>query len=286
MKIGVDLGGTKVKAGIEFNGEIIHQNTVFLQEKESMSATLTQLFDLIRPLTQHPIGSIGIGVPSVVDVEKGIVYNVANIPSWEKVALRDILEEEFNIPVYVNNDANCFSLGEHRYGVAQNYNSVVGMTIGTGLGSGIIIDNQLYNGANCGAGEIGLLPYREHNLEYYAGSNFFEAIHGTTALLVSNAALDGDKLALRLWHEFGVHLGFAIKAAMYTYDPEAIVLGGSIAKAYPFFEAGMREALEDFAYPETLRRINILQSQNDDIALLGAAALVSQEAKIPVTTLR
>ncbi len=282
MKIGVDLGGTKVKAGVESNGSIIQQSTIMLQKKESLSSTLAQLIDLIKPLTQYPVGSIGIGVPSVVDVERGIVYNVTNIPSWEKVELKYILEEEFNLPVSVNNDVNCFTLGEHLFGMAKDFNSVVGMTIGTGLGSGIIIDNQLYTGNNCGAGEIGLLPYREHNFEYYAGSNFFDSIHGISALEANQAALAGDKKALSLWAEFGVHLGFAIKAVMYVYDPEAIVLGGSIAKAYPLFKAGMLEALDDFAFPESLKRLKIFQSQNDNIALLGAAALVSQDLKVKV----
>lgn len=282
MKIGVDLGGTKVKAGVESNGSIIQQSTIMLQQKESLSSTLAQLIDLIKPLTQYPVSSIGIGVPSVVDVERGIVYNVTNIPSWEKVELKYILEEEFNLPVSVNNDVNCFTLGEHLFGMAKDYNSVVGMTIGTGLGSGIIIDNQLYTGNNCGAGEIGLLPYREHNFEYYAGSNFFDSIHGISALEANRAALAGDKKALSLWAEFGVHLGFAIKAVMYVYDPEAIVLGGSIAKAYPLFKAGMLEALDDFAFPESLKRLKIFQSQNDNIALLGAAALVSQDLKVKV----
>jgi glucokinase len=282
MKIGVDLGGTKIKAGVEKNGSIIRQNTIFLQQKDSLSATLTQLINLIKPLTDYPATSIGIGVPSVVDVERGIVYNVANIPSWEKVALRDILEEEFNLPVFVNNDVNCFTLGEHRFGVAKNYSSVVGMTIGTGLGSGLIIDNQLYIGHNCGAGEIGLLPYRDHNLEYYACSNFFDSIHGTTALEASQAALNGNKKALNMWAEFGVHIGCAIKAAMYVFDPEAIVLGGSISKAYPLFKAGMLETLNDFAYPQSLKRLKLLQSQDDDISMLGAAALVSQDLKVKV----
>jgi glucokinase len=282
MTIGVDLGGTKIKAGVEKNGSIIQQNTIFLRQKESLSATLSQLIDLIKPLTNYSATSIGIGVPSVVDTERGIVYNVANIPSWEKVALRDILEEEFNLPVFVNNDVNCFTLGEHRFGVAKDYNSVVGMTIGTGLGSGIIIDNQLYIGNNCGAGEIGMLPYRDHNFEYYACSNFFDAIHGTSALEASRAALAGDKKALSLWSEFGVHIGCAIKAVMYVFDPEAIVLGGSISKAYPLFKAGMLDALNDFAYPQSLKRLKIMQSQDDTISLLGAAALVSQDLKVKV----
>ena len=212
MTIGVYLGGTKIKAGVEKNGSIIQQNTIFLRQKETLPATLRQLIDLIKPLTDYPATSIGIGVPSVVDTERGIVYNVANIPSWEKVALRDILEEEFRLPVFVNNDVNCFTLGEHRFGMAKNYNSVVGMTIGTGLGSGIIIDNQLYIGNNCGAGEIGMLPYRDHNFEYYACSNFFDVVHGTSALEASRAALNGDTKALGLWAEFRCRLRFFLQA--------------------------------------------------------------------------
>ncbi|MFN8347379.1 MAG: ROK family protein [Spirosomataceae bacterium] len=280
MKIGVDLGGTKIKAGIESNGSIIRQNTILLKHKESLSATLAQLIDLIRSVNDGFATSIGIGVPSVVDTERGIVYNVANISSWEKVNLRDILEDEFGLPVFVNNDVNCFTLGEHRFGVAKGYASVVGMTIGTGLGSGIIIDNQLYIGNNCGAGEIGMLPYLDSNFEHYACSNFFEAIHGTTALEAGRAALAGSQKAMGLWAEFGRHLGCAIKAALYVYDPEVIVLGGSIAKAYPLFKAKMLETLNDFAYPQSLKRLQILQSQNEDIALLGAAELVPQEVKV------
>lgn len=238
MKIGVDLGGTKVKAGVEKNGSIVQQNTIMLQQKDSLSATLEQLIDLIRPLANYPVKSIGIGVPSVVDTKRGIVYNVTHIPSWEKVALRDILEEEFNLPVYVNNDVNCFTLGEHLFGVAKDFESVVGMALGTGLGSGIIIDNRLFVGNNCGAGEIGMLPYLDHNFEYYVCSHFFSVIHGTSALEASRAALSGDKKAMGLWEEFGQHLGAAIKAVLYIYDPEAIVLGGLSLKHFPSLKQG------------------------------------------------
>lgn len=274
MTIGVDLGGTNVRAGLVENGIILHQKSKALQEKDSLSATLAQLIDLIQPFINPSVSSIGIGVPSIVDVEQGIVYNVLNIPSWEEVALRDILEKEFDIPVIVNNDVNCFILGEHLFGLAQGYRSAVGMAIGTGLGSGVIIDNQLYMGSNCGAGEIGLLPYLDKNIESYAAGDFFQTIHGTTALEANQAALLGAKNALNLWADFGRHFGNAVKAVLYTYDPEVIILGGSIAKAYPFFKQTMFESMADFAYPVTLRRLKIFQSQNENIALLGAAALV------------
>ncbi|RFS18164.1 ROK family protein [Emticicia sp. C21] len=279
MNIGVDLGGTKIKAGVELNGSVIKQETTLLREKDSLSSTLQQLIDLIRPLMAYSASSIGIGVPSVVDTEKGIVYDVANIPSWKKVELKDILQEEFNVPVFVNNDVNCFALGESRFGVAKGFRSIVGVTTGTGLGSGIVIDDELYAGSNCGAGEIGLLPYLDKNIEYYASNNFFEAVHGITALEANQAAVAGDMHAIGLWEKFGIHLGVALKAVMYTYDPEAIVLGGSLAKAYPFFEAGMYQELNDFSFPQSLKRLKIFQSTDENIALLGAAALIPQELK-------
>lgn len=265
-----------MRVGLVDKGVLVRQRSRVLEQKDSLPATLAQLIDLIRPFVDSSVNSIGIGVPSVVDIDRGIVYNVANIPSWEEVALRDILEKVFDLPVFVNNDVNCFILGEHQFGLAKGYQSAVGMAIGTGLGSGIIIDNQLYAGSNCGAGEIGLLPYLDKTIESYAASSFFESIHGTTALEANQAARLGAKNALKLWAEFGKHFGVAVKAVLYTYDPEVIVLGGSIAKAYPFFRATMFEAMADFAYPVTLRRLTIVPSQNETIALLGAAALMRQ----------
>ncbi|AWV98514.1 ROK family protein [Arcticibacterium luteifluviistationis] len=273
MNIGVDLGGTKIKVGIASEGLILEQNTALLLQKDSLSSTLKQIKDLIRPHVSKNIDQIGIGVPSVVDTERGIVYNVTNIPSWEKVALKDILEEEFHLPTFVNNDVNCFTLGEHLFGQAKGYNTAVGLTLGTGLGAGIIIDNKLYKGFNTGAGEIGLLKYLEKNYEYYLGSSFFERNFGFNAREVFIASQDGNKWALDAYAEFGMHLGAAIQAVMYTYDPEVVVLGGSISHAFSFFENTMHEGLKDFEFPESLKNIKILKSNNENIALLGAAAL-------------
>lgn len=276
MNIGVDIGGTNMRAGIELGGAITRQHQVLLENKGSLSSTLSQLIDLIRPLTKYPVKGIGIGVPSVVNVDKGIVYNVMNIPSWEEVALRDILQEEFNLPVSVNNDVNCFTLGEHRFGLAKKYNSVVGMAIGTGLGSGIIINNNLYSGNNCGAGEIGMLPYRDSIFENYVCNRFFEDALGTDAFEAHEAAINGNHKAIEVWHEFGKHLGAVVKTVMYTYDPEAIVFGGSITKASRFFKDSMLESLKDFAYPQSVGKLTLLLSENENIALLGAAALINE----------
>ncbi|WP_149240759.1 ROK family protein [Dyadobacter sp. 32] len=274
MNIGVDIGGTNIRAGIELGGSITRQDHLLLQDKESLTSTLSQLVELIRPLTKYPVKGIGIGVPSVVNLDKGIVYNVMNIPSWEEVALRDIIQDEFNLPVSINNDVNCFILGEHRFGLAQKYKSVVGLALGTGLGSGIIIDNHLYTGNNCGAGEIGMLPYKDSILENYVCNRFFRNALNVDAHVAYQSALNGDTRALETWGEFGIHLGSVIKTVMYTYDPEAIVIGGSIAKAYQFFKASMSDSLRDFAYPDSIKRLTIMFSENQNIALLGAAALL------------
>jgi len=190
------------------------------------------------------------------------------------VPLKDILEAEFAIPVSVNNDVNCFVLGEHRFGCLRGMENVVGITSGTGLGSGIIMNSIPFYGTNCGAGEIGLLSYRDHTIEYYASGNFFQALHGMSAITAHSLAETGDERARHLWTEFGVHMGHAIKTVVYAYDPEAIVVGGSVSKAYRFFEASMMQSLEDFTFPESIKKLKVFQSLDENITLLGAAALV------------
>jgi glucokinase len=276
MTIGVDLGGTHIRAGIEEHGTIIHPRKEAFQTRRSLEQTLDQFVEFIRPLVSAQVSGIGIGVPSVVDVERGIVYNVVNIPSWVEVPLKDILEDEFRIPVCINNDVNCFVLGEHRYGAVKGFRNVVGISCGTGLGSGIIINNQLYNGLNCGAGEIGLLHYLDHNIEYYASGNLFSTQFNTTAELAHQRALDGDDESKGYWSQFGIHLAEAIKSVVLTYDPEAIVLGGSLSKAFSLFSTAMHASLSNFPYPKSMQRLRIFQSTKENITLLGAAALPGQ----------
>jgi glucokinase len=274
MFVGVDLGGTNVRAAIEVDGVIHSPRRNAFNTMGSLEDTLQELIDFIRPSVQRGVNGIGIGVPSVVDVEEGIVYNVMNIPSWERVPLKRILEDAFSVPVRVNNDVNCFVLGEHRFGLLKGFRNVVGMSCGTGLGLGVIINDALYVGNNCGAGEIGLLPYQEHTLEYYASGNFFPAFHGMTAADAHERAKEEDPVALEAWSQFGEHFAQAIKNVVLTFDPEAVVLGGSVSKAYPFFADSMKAALLDFTFGESMKRLKIFRSQNENAALLGAAALL------------
>jgi glucokinase len=255
--IGVDLGGTNVRAG-----KVVGQETV-LQE---ISETIAAVFD-------KTVSGIGIGVPSLVDVDKGIVYTVENIPSWQKVPLKDIIEQHFQVPVFVNNDANCFALGELYFGAGRGYRDLVGMVLGTGLGAGIVINGKLYCGRNCGAGEIGTIPYREHTVEYYCSGQFFWHQYGVDGGTLYEQARQGDASALEKFAVFGDNLGQVVMIALYAYDPEIIVLGGSASKAWPFFEASLRLRLKDYAWQHALARLILQPSQTSEIAVLGAAAL-------------
>ncbi len=273
-KIGIDLGGTKICAGIEHHGVIEHKRSALLTDKDSLTKSIGNLIDFIKPLVNGSVRGIGIGVPSVVDIDSGTVYNVTNIPSWKQVPIKSILQDAFNLPVFVNNDVNCFVLGEFYYGSLKGFRSVVGITLGTGLGSGIILNGKPYYGQNCGAGEIGLIPYLDRNIEYYASGNFFEVFYQTSALHMYEKALENDDLALKAWKEYGYHLGKAIQTIMYAFDPQAIVMGGSVSKAYHFFESSMLECLNEFEFPESVKKIRIFQSKDENISLLGAVAMI------------
>jgi glucokinase len=274
MTIGVDLGGTNIRAGIRSGDTVTDYRQVTLQDKHSLDSTLKQLKDLIRPLVSERIESIGVAVPSIVDVEQGVVYNVVNIPSWERVELKAILEAEFGLPVAVENDANCFALGEFYHGKAKGLRNVVGVTLGTGVGSGLILDGKIYRGSNGGAGEVGYLNYRNRDFEFYGGSFFFSEIHGTNALDLYNEAVAGKPNALRIWEVYGMHIGNLVKSVVYAYDPDAIVFGGSITNASDFFLPSLRETIAShFHFPRSMERLRILRSENEYITLLGASSL-------------
>jgi glucokinase len=271
--IGVDLGGTNMRAGRVEAGALAAHAIRATPSKATAEVVLEELCGAIGEVLTSDTAAIGIGVPSVVDVERGIVYTVENIPSWQEVHLKQILERRFGVPVYVNNDANCFAVGEFHFGQGQGFRHMVGMVVGTGLGAGVILNGHLYSGANCGAGEIGTIPYRGETFEYFASGQRFPREHGVNGAMIHAKAAQGDPEALKILADFGEDFGQVIMTTLYAFDPEIIVLGGSVSKAFPFFEKSMRKVLGDFAYQRALQRLLIRVSEEPQIAILGAAAL-------------
>ena len=244
----MDLGGTNVRAGLVKDGRIVRLLSEPCKADRPEGEVVDQIASLIGKLITPDVARIGIGVPSVVDAARGIVYNVVGIPSWREVYLKDLLEKRFGVPVYVNNDCNCFALGVSRFGEAS-----------------------AYSGHDTGAGEIGSIPYLDRDYEYYCSSRFFVG-RGTTGKEAYERALAGDPAALALWHEFGGHIGRLVMMILYAYDPEAIVFGGSIAHAFGFFREAMYEQLKQFPYAKTVERLHICCSSVEHVGLLGASA--------------
>jgi len=233
--IGVDLGGTNVRAGLVEGGRLADVRSVAVRSQGSERDVLEDMFGAIDAVMRKDVAGIGAGVPSVIDLRAGIVYDVQNIRSWKKVPLKAHLEERYHLPAYVNNDANCFAAGEKYFGKAKPYDHAVGLIVGTGLGAGVIANGRLYSGRNCGAGEFGMLPYLDRNFEAYASGQFFARVHGVSGRELAGRAERGEERALTIFAEFGGHLGEAVKAICYAVDPEVIVLGGSVSKSARFF---------------------------------------------------
>jgi len=274
MKLSIDLGGTNIRIAQVENGVCFNKLSVACPAQQDASAVLDELFLLIKSMMNRRVEGIGVGVPSIVDPVKGIVYDVANISSWKEIYLKDLLEKEFKVPVAINNDSNCFALGESRFGEGRSYDHMVGVTIGTGLGAGVIVNRDLYCGQYMGAGEIGSLPYLDSDYEHYCSSFFFKRYSTTGAILAQNASL-GDPCSLKIWEEFGMHLGHLIKTILYTYAPQAIILGGGITSAFPFFQEAMTKAIQDYPYKIILNNVKVITSVQDDISLLGASELLN-----------
>jgi glucokinase len=271
--IGVDLGGTNVRAGLVEGGHLADVRSVAVRSQGSERDVLEDMFSAIDAVMRKDVAGIGAGVPSVIDLKAGIVYDVQNIRSWKKVPLKARLEERYRLPACINNDANCFAAGEKYFGKAKPFDHAVGLILGTGLGAGVIANGRLYSGVNCGAGEFGMLPYLDKNFEAYASGQFFERVHGVSGRELSGRAERGDERALAIFAEFGGHLGEAVKAICYSVDPEVIVLGGSVSRSTRFFQAAMWDVFQSFAYSITKDRLKIEVSETENIAILGAAAL-------------
>ena len=272
--IGVDLGGTSIRAARIMNDVIEVQNQVKTPKNAKDEwETIEAIKEVILTVMNEYVQAIGIGVPSVVDRAKGIVYDVTNIPHWKEVHLKKILEKELGVPVHLDNDANCFALAERYFGVGKDFDNFVGLTLGTGLGGGIIQQGKLLQDANCGSGEFGTLPYKDNTLEYYASGSFFSNTYGVDGGEMYQRALRQESEALEAYRQLGKHIGEAVKMVVLTVDPQMIVFGGTVAGVHDLYEEAIWENLQDFAFPSSIKNLRLFFSELEHPGILGAASI-------------
>lgn len=271
--IGIDLGGTNLRAGVVKNGVLQPVVTQPLKTQGTRAEVIEQIFGITDKIIHSEVKAIGIGVPGLVDPVSRILHDVVNIPAINETDLRGILEQRYRIPVKIENDACCFALGEFHFGAAQPYRSVVGLTIGTGLGAGIINNGRLLTGKHGGAGEFGMISYLDKNIEYYVSGRFFEHVYKTPGEVVYKRAAEGDIEAAYMYEDFGRHLGEAIKLVLYVLDTECIVIGGALKAAFPFYAKSMWETVRGLGFQRSVSGLKITASALPGSNVLGAAAL-------------
>ncbi|MCG9971976.1 ROK family protein [Christiangramia crocea] len=276
--IGIDIGATKIHMGIVNASRVIKDHVIPTSAKASKEQIIQEIIEGIEKLANDDFKGIGIGVPGLVNVEKGIIYDLWNIPSWKEVFLKDHLERYFNKPVKIINDANSFAMGEKKYGIGKDYSNFVGVSLGTGYGTGIIINNELYSGTLSGAGELANIPYLDKTIEDYCSGKFFRSHYGEEGSVLYKRAEEGDREALKAFDDFGKHLGESFKLILYVLAPEAIILGGSVSKAFRFFEGSLQERINSFPFKRITEKVKIVPSIVSDVSLLGPAALFDDDS--------
>jgi glucokinase len=271
MQLGIDIGGTTINLGLVDQSAVVRKEVIpSFKPGATKEETLEYLSDAVRKMLVPEVTSIGIGVPTVVDPVNGIAYRAVNIPSWDEVHLKEELEARFRIPVFVNNDANCFALGASAR-MDRTYPVLLGITLGTGLGMGVVCDGKLFCGSRCGVGELGSAPYNGADYEAFCSKQFFTA-RGFDGKEAAEAADAGTPEAVALEQEFGRHLGHFLTLVMLAYDPDCIVLGGGVARSFRHFRDTMMQTLRS-SYPYSIDSLRIEVLSEGEIPVLGASLL-------------
>lgn len=313
--IGVDLGGTNiVSAIVNYQGEIVNSLKVPTLAERGKEATIKKIIEAIhKNIVQSSVApdniiGIGIGAPGPLDIKRGIINFAPNLPGWRDVPLRKILEDEFNIKVVLENDANAAAWGERCFGAGQGVNNLVCFTLGTGIGGGIIIDGKIYHGNNYGAAELGHMTVNKDGprcncgnygcLEAYSSAtgiknriknrikegikskflnfdNDDELFESLRLKLIFETARKGDKLTKSVVEEAISYLGIAIANIANILNPEMVVLVGGITNEGDKLLIPLKREVRKRAFYSNYKSLKIVIGKLDGNAgVLGAAALL------------
>lgn len=312
-RIGVDVGGTNVKiALVDKKGEIKFPKTVPTRAEMGYEYTIGNIQQSIKDLISEAgiekssLEGIGFGFPGQIDCDKGIVRLAPNIPGWVNVPIAEIMQKEFNVPVKVDNDVRCAALAELNYGAGVGCKNLICITVGTGIGSGLIINGKIVRGASNAAGEIGHIKLEMNDgllcgcgdrgcLEAYASgpsivamakeyvlggkSAKFREIAGSidaiTPAIVAQAANEGDAVAKKIFEIMGEYIGIGLTSVVNLLNPEKIVIGGGVADAGDILLEPLRKTLKSRTMPIQGAAVEVVPAQLGNTAgIIGSSLLI------------
>ncbi len=301
--IGIDVGGTNVKLGLVDNRGDVAARLSF--STKNFSATPERLAGalcegvgaLLRKerVLKDMVHGVGVGLPGLVDVERGIVRVLPNIVGWKDVPLQKFMEKKLGMRVQLENDVNMITLGEWRYGAGKGFANVIVMTIGTGVGAGLVINNAIYRGPGFAAGEIGHAPLNEDGpdcgcggwgcFERYVGNKELQKSAGKlfkkpaiTLEEVYQKAVEGKKKALKFWDMTGEKVGYGLIGPVNLLNPEAVVIGGGVSRSFAFLEPAIARTLRRRAMRTQAEMARIIKAQlDDDAGIIGAKVLMCHD---------
>jgi glucokinase len=310
--IGIDFGGTSVKiALVNEKGQIKARRKIVTKDVAGREAWLDAAAAAIGELRGKGAGEektvigVGVGVPGFVDFDRGFIYDLPNVPGWTGVNLAERLEQRLGMRARIDNDVNAMALGECTFGAGRTYQHAVFVTLGTGVGGGLLINNQLYRGAYHMAGEIGHVPIDMNGvktptgrggLEQYVGNRQIVAwvverlkkgrpsmlrdmVKGDFSkiepLTMQNAAEQGDALALESYDYMADCLATAFASVAYLIQPQAIIIGGGMSAAGKILLDPLRKHLQERLSPYFHERLEVkLAELGNDAGVIGSATLV------------
>jgi glucokinase len=308
--LAIDIGGTKMNVAIiSREGEITARRTVPTQAAQGPETVVGRLVDgmdgLIADagLTPRDLAAIGIAAAGVIDTRNGMVTTSPNLPGWNNIPLRSLLADRYGRPASLINDADAAALGEHRFGSGKGHNTIIVLTVGTGIGGGIIANGELFLGPNFSAAELGHMVIdvngpkcacgsqgclealasgtavaREARgrLQRGARSSLMELsggeVQNVTAETVHRAARTGDELANQVIAQAAFYLGIGVINVVNIFNPEAVIIGGSLSAMGDLLLQPVRDLVAERAMPALARSVHIAAAQlGNDAGLFGAA---------------
>jgi len=306
VHIAVDIGGTQIRAATYPLNSLHPLNIRRLSTNHPTRSPLERLIEVIASVwsREERVAAIGVAAPGPLDPYQGIMIDAPNIPDWENLPLARILEEQFQVPVALGNDANLAALGEWQFGVGQGHHHLIYLTVSTGIGGGIIVDDQLVLGHRGLAAELGhvtVLPDgplcgcgRRGHLEAVASGTAItnwvqqELASGVSSILIgtpapsakdiAQAAKAGDSLAINALARAGAFIGQALADFLHIINPSLVIFGGGVSQSGDLLLNPVRESLmEHVMNPYFLNGLSITAAAlGDEAGLMGSLALARQ----------